>query len=175
MRLTKGIVPAMPARRHLFVADEQLLDNSGTSTNLTHRRHVRVRTSQSHGSTRRPLLPRPPNLSCRHRPAQQRERPARLHELRAVLGMCIAHEEPAGRKAFGEVGELRGTWAAHSGFCRREAFDDSLAVSVGLEAADAPEAGVAEGAVHWPMSIGTPNRQLANDGDASNVLSAAAR
>src|SRR5262245_7332015 len=61
--------------------------------------------------------------------------------------MHVAQDEPTWSRRFGGVGELGGVWAVAAGGAAGGAFDAGGAVGVGLGAAEAPEAGVAEGAV----------------------------
>ncbi len=73
--------------------------------------------------------------------------PAWLHEGGPRVGVDVSQEEPAVAEALGEVGELLGGDDASGMGGGAEALDDAGAVGIGLEAANAPQARVAEGAV----------------------------
>ena len=91
------------------------------------------------------MADRHPYLGARHRSAHERHGPARLHEHRTLRRMRIARDEPSWRKPLQGERKLVGIVAPRVAEC--EAVEDVCRVSVDLQAPEAPEAGIAEGAV----------------------------
>ena len=92
--------------------------------------------------------PRPPYLPRRHRPFQIRQRRPRLHQDRSRRRVRVPDEEPPG----GELAQrarsaLCGRRRRRLGLVLGEAVEDAVAVGVGLQAAEGPEAGVRQRAV----------------------------
>jgi hypothetical protein len=82
------------------------------------------------------------DLVTRHRPAQERDRPARLEQMAAAAGLRIADDEPSRPQSLEHIAQLRGGLAL-SGLVRKT-VEDTRAVGVRLQPAEAPQAGVGE-------------------------------
>jgi hypothetical protein len=78
-----------------------------------------------------------------HRASQEGHRPPRLEQAQAIVGMGVAHHEPARRQHRQRLVQAAALLAVVAG----HGLDHALAVGVRLQAAHAPPAGVAERAV----------------------------
>ena len=112
-------------------------------------------------STRLPS-PRPPDTHSRHRP-RRNDIASAAHQHRAVLCVHVPQHEPPLRQVLRDLTQLLRARAVRARFARRESLDHARPIGVGLQASDAPEAGVAE------RSVVEVHRVLGRDQDAHAV------
>lgn len=126
---------------------------------------------RGHGATtaaarRRRKAPRSIQLDSRHRPAQQRHGPAWLEQERHAPGVRVAHDEPPRGQPLDHGGQGSCRVLARP-VRRRHAVDHPHAVGIGLEASNAPDSCVTQGAIvrraaslsaDWPDAAGETHR-----------------